>query len=159
MSYILSERTHDNVALWWAAGSLTCIFFHSVARNRKIHACARDGPCNYEYQASNDICECHHARHSACIAATKAVVFISQREYEVWAFEFVPDRSWHRPNGIASKGSGCDGRTRSDWTTSSGDAGTCSVSVFMSLVLPSRNFRPYRGESMKVFQLYGIAYV
>lgn len=73
--------------------------------------------------------ECHR---SACIAATKAVVFISQREYEVWAFEFVPDRSWHRPNGIASKGSGCDGRTRSDWTTSSGDAGTCSVSVFMS---------------------------
>lgn len=48
--------------------------------------------------------------------------------YDVWAFGFVPDRSWHRLSGIASKASDWDGRTRSDWTTLSGDAGTCNVS-------------------------------
>lgn len=34
--------------------------------------------------------------------------------YDVWAFGFVPDRSWHRLSGIASKASDWDGKTKSD---------------------------------------------
>lgn len=83
---------------------------------------------------------------STCIATKSGVWYRSG--YDVWAFEFVPDRSWHRPSGIVSKESGCDGRTRLDWTTSSGDAGTCSVrEIFTSsTVSPSLRFPRRRAD-------------
>lgn len=48
--------------------------------------------------------------------------------YDVWAFAFVPDRNWRRLNGTVSKVSDWGGRTRSDSTMWSGDAGICNVS-------------------------------
>lgn len=71
-----------------------------------------------------------YARHAEIWFSVSSRIIVKSRYrsgYDIWAFEFVPDRSWRRQSGIASKESDWDGRTRLDWTTWSGDAGTCNV--------------------------------
>lgn len=78
MSYVCTPRENARqrravMSRWFTDLHL---FFHSVARNRKIHACARDGPCNYEYQAFERYMSANAtARNSATVLQRqKAVV-------------------------------------------------------------------------------------
>lgn len=54
------------------------------------------------------------------------MLYSSIKTIQIWFV--VSDRSWRHQNGIASKVFDWGGRTRYDWTMSSGGVGTCSVS-------------------------------